>query len=163
MTNKDKIEELEEIRKKNPKGLLMPQDVVDAASREESPLHDEFEWDDRKAGNEYRLWQAREVICRVKIVMGEQKKVEVRMYVNLSSTRNDGGGYQPVANILTDKDLARRALLDLLEDLDRLRIKYQHIEMVVLKTKAIWKAVEEAKNSLKEKKKTKKNDGQDEL
>lgn len=161
MTNKKKIEELEKIRKNNPKGLLMPQDVVNAASDEENPLHDEFEWDDKKAGNEYRLWQAREVICKVKVIMGEQKKVEVRMYVNMSSTRNEGGGYQPTANILTDKDLARRALIDLLEEMDRLRIKYQHIESVVLRTKAIWKAVEEAKNTLKDKKK--KNNSQDEL
>ena len=52
-------------------GNLTPHVVVDEARDEESPIHDRFEWDDTKAGEEFRLGQARKLI-RVVLTVGPQ-------------------------------------------------------------------------------------------
>jgi len=44
-------------------GNISPKIVVEAASDEDSPLHEEFEWADAKAANKWRLMQAYKLIA----------------------------------------------------------------------------------------------------
>lgn len=87
---------LEQIRLTNG-GKLTPDKVVDVAAEASHPLHDCFEWDDSKAGYQYRLWQARALIRSVKIVI-ENKPVpafvnvkvgEVQYYQNIKVATNN--------------------------------------------------------------------------
>ena len=48
-----------ELERLQEKMKLTPENIVVAASKKRSPLHDYFEWDNGKAGQKYRLWQAR--------------------------------------------------------------------------------------------------------
>lgn len=48
-------------------GKLTPSALVDAAKPKDSPAHCGFEWNDKKAGHEYRLWQARGWFRRIEI------------------------------------------------------------------------------------------------
>jgi hypothetical protein len=59
---------LEEIAdRKN--GRLAAEDVVEAAKNPHHDLHDEFEWDDRKAAAQHRLDRARQLITYVTITV----------------------------------------------------------------------------------------------
>ena len=40
-------------------GRVTPEEVIDAARRTDSPLHDYFDWDDTSAAHKYRIEQAR--------------------------------------------------------------------------------------------------------
>jgi hypothetical protein len=62
------LKELEHIRKQG-KGILYPDAVVEFATNEETALHPKFEWDNNIAGHEYRLWQARHLIKIVVITL----------------------------------------------------------------------------------------------
>ena len=48
-------------------GQITAAEVVDRARNKNSPLHDYFEWDDKKAGNACRIEQARVLIRTVKV------------------------------------------------------------------------------------------------
>lgn len=60
-------EQRDAIRALERDGELTPQEVVEAATPEESILHRLFEWDDGKAGVNFRLDQARRLIARVRV------------------------------------------------------------------------------------------------
>ena len=87
------------------KGLVTAPEVVHIAKDEESPLHPYFEWDDKAAGHEYRLIQARQLLRRVRVEY-DDKPVRL-VHVNVSySDDGDGdpgaGYYKPIAvNILS--------------------------------------------------------------
>lgn len=56
------------------KGAIHPEDVVNLARDESSPLHSHFTWDNTRAGELYRKMEARVLINTVKVEwMGEKK------------------------------------------------------------------------------------------
>jgi len=57
----------EEIKKLG-KGVT-PQEVVDAARKKRSPLHEMFEWDDDEASRKWRVQQARHLIGHIEIII----------------------------------------------------------------------------------------------
>lgn len=112
-------------------GLLNPQAIVNwAAMHEDSALHAEFEWDNRRAGAEYRVIQARELIQRVKIEIqvGDDKLIRVRKYSSLPSNRGQDGGYSRTEEVLADKRQRDELLRVALTELNTLRKKYEHLQ-----------------------------------
>lgn len=108
-------------------GLLFPAHVVEAAQPEDSPIHDRFEWDDSEAGIRYRMWQARQLI-RVHVVVGPEPGVEpVRAYVSLSTDRIAAGGYRAIVDIRSSDELYQVMLRDAIDELERMRRKYESI------------------------------------
>lgn len=69
------------------KGELTPQDVLDDARHDNSPLHTFFEWDDSAAAEAYRLQQARGLIRAVVAVYTREDEgktaVRTRAYVHV--------------------------------------------------------------------------------
>lgn len=72
-------ERLEKLRREQ-KGELTPQDVVDDARKKTSPLHTFFEWDDGAAAEQHRLAQARGLIRAVVAVYVNEKQPARRMH-----------------------------------------------------------------------------------
>lgn len=68
-----------ELLRKQHKGELTPQDVVKDAKNGNSPLHRFFEWDDKAAGEQHRLAQARGLIRAVVAIYKEEAKPPRRM------------------------------------------------------------------------------------
>lgn len=60
------------------KGELTPQDILDDARHDNSPLHSFFEWSDTEAAQQYRLQQARGLIRAVVAVYVSDDKPAVR-------------------------------------------------------------------------------------
>jgi len=118
--------ELKVIEKKH-KGLLRPEDVVSFAENPKTALHEQFEWDDQKAGHEYRLWQARKLI--VKVVYKESPiDTPTQVYVSLRKDRKiKSGGYRNIAGVLSDAQLTQCLLDDAIEDLLIFKRKYERL------------------------------------
>lgn len=90
-------------------GELTPTVVLKAARRKRSPLHDAFEWDDAKAAEDHRLWQARYLIGSVIIrsVEGEDTP-PVRAFVSVAA--GTGREYVPTVEARSDPFLREQIL-----------------------------------------------------
>lgn len=122
-------EELRRIAKRNG-GLLLAEDVVEAARDQSSPLHDSFTWDDDEAAQKWRLHQARNLIrVTVEWLNAPGKEpIRVRPFVSLTPDRtNDGGGYRSIISVMANKDHRRQLLDDAIAEMDRFRAKYESL------------------------------------
>lgn len=129
--------ELERIRKRHG-GLLRPVDVVMAATPEDHPLHDYFEWDGPTAAHAYRLWQARQLIMVSVTVLPGAKEEDIRAYVSLTPDRSMvGGGYRALGDVLNDEDLTDQMLTDALSELRHFERKYRTLKALAPVFRAI--------------------------
>ena len=126
MTADDVYQELEKIRG-GQGGLLRPEDVVEIASPEDHPLHNRFEWDDTIAGREYRLWQARELILSVKVIIEGGSPEPMRAYVSLKEDRRTGEGYRHLDDVRHDKERYRTLLREAAGEMRRFQTRYQNL------------------------------------
>lgn len=90
-------------------GYLTASAVVEAARDPSSPLHGEFEWDDSEAAVRYRLYQARTLIRRVRLlyVGGQSQTVH---HVPIKCAEGNEGKYLVVSDLVKDEDAQARAL-----------------------------------------------------
>jgi len=108
-------------------GLVHPQDVVDAARPVHSPLHRFFLWDDTKAAEEYRKWQARELLqVTVEIIKTKDGDVPMQVFCSLSTDRVDGG-YRAMVDVLSDKQLRAQLLEDALREMRLFEERYKRL------------------------------------
>ena len=90
---------LEDIRDQH--GILTPQAVVDVAKNESSDIHSDFEWDDSKAANHYRLQTARQFIRYLRVsVEGEATDEPVFVHV----TKDDQPYYEKTSVAVQNPD-----------------------------------------------------------
>lgn len=125
-------------------GLLYPEKVHQWAQQNpKSELHKSLEWDDAKAGHEYRLYQIRKLIA-VNIVTAEGK----RQMVSLSVDRVNAGGYREINAVLEHEGHKQVMLDDAFAELERVRAKYEHFVELV----EVWNALNKAKAKAEAKK-----------
>lgn len=138
--------ELEKIRKKNKNKALLPEEVVSYAKDKNNPLHDYFTWNNKEAGDAYRLEEARALIRRVKverpanIVPIEFKMPITRDYVSLSSDRREGNGYRKLNIVLHNKLMRKELIEDAKKDMDIFIRKYstlKELSNVILEMKKL--------------------------
>jgi hypothetical protein len=114
-----------EIAKQNG-GVLLPQDVVNAARPATSPLHQFFEWNNGRAAEKWRLHEARNLI-RVVVDVLEVNGVmtNVRAFYSLMPDRSaEGGGYRITVDILAKPEQREQLLSDALDELTVFQDKY---------------------------------------
>lgn len=135
------VEALKAIAARND-GLLRPQDVVDAARPEDSPLHGAFCWDDTEAARLYRLEQAQRLIRSFRIVHEDgDDKFDTPVFVNLSTDRTEGKANNPyrlVEKVAKDPDLMVIAENDAMDQLRGLKSRYGHLKRLG----KIWAAID---------------------
>jgi hypothetical protein len=132
-------QELERIREEN--GGLTASVTVEAAKREDSPLHRYFEWRDNIAAEQYRLNQARHVIASVTVAWIDEdtgkKTTPVRMFHALDNA--DNSRYLPVTIVLADKAMRTKLLEQALSEAESFKKKYSDL----LELSRIFKAIDE--------------------
>ena len=140
-------EELLYLNKKY-KRLVNPHEVVTYAENPETKLHSKFEWDDEKAGHEYRIWQARQIIS-LELTVIENNGVlsePVRLFVSLKNDRNKKGGYRLITDVLDDKNMRLRLLSEAFADFDRIKERYNALTELA----EIFTAIDKAKTRILE-------------
>jgi hypothetical protein len=124
MVKKDVV--LETLNSLVKDGRIFPEDVVESARDENSPIHNKFEWDDTTAGQEYRLWQARQLITIKFSLNGDktQQFFNVRAIINDVPTQ----GYFTKEMVLSDKEMYNQVLKEALSEIKYWQKKYKSIK-----------------------------------
>lgn len=116
--------ELLQIKAADPDGLLLaPKAVAWASEHPDSALHKALEWDDAKAGQEYRISQVRQLI-RLHVVTAEGEP----QLVSLTFDRVGSGGYRDISDVLKSRELTEIMLADALAELERVQAKYARVK-----------------------------------
>jgi len=117
MTNEQLQVHLEEIRAKNANGLLVPEEVWQAAREEGHPLHDEFPWDVQTAAERHWTELARRLIRRVTVIETVHTvQVTAPKYARDPRLDSSESGYRPITTLRSEEDTAKGVLFD---ELDR--------------------------------------------
>lgn len=104
-----------------------------ARSNPQSDLYHALEWDDARAGHEYRLVQIRHLV-QIHITYADA----TRKFVSLSIDRTrSGGGYRDIDAVLADQALHDIMMADALRELERVRQRYEQLKQL----QPIWAAV----------------------
>ncbi len=104
-------EKLAEIAEQNG-GRLTPNLVLDEARDPESILHNLFEWDDGLAAHQHRLFQARQIITSVRVVITtEKRKISTVYYVRDPEAGPSEQGYVNIDKLKSSDDLARESIV----------------------------------------------------
>lgn len=127
--NKKVVAELKRIAAENG-GILQPVVVVDAARSRKSVLHSRFEWNDTKAAEEYRLYQARQLIrITVQVIGDGDDETPDRVWVSLRQDRTTkDGGYRSLIDVLSDADLRRQLLDEAMQEMAYFEQKYRRLK-----------------------------------
>jgi hypothetical protein len=96
-------------------GLIRPGSVVEAARAEDSPLHKFFEWDNTKAAENYRQWQARQLVASVYVRNANSETgIPVRAFVNVQIDSDEPGkpmqGYLSQGTMIKNPGLEQQVL-----------------------------------------------------
>lgn len=111
-------------------GLCTAPHVVEFAKDPETALHDRFEWDDERAGYQWRLAQARQIIrCYVQ-PMPAADAAPTRVFVSLRDDRHAGVGYRRLEDVMADPEMRGRMLNEARADMRRFVARYKHLEQL---------------------------------
>ena len=120
-------DELELIRRANG-GLLDPVEVVHYARfNRDSCLHSRFEWVDSIAAEQFRIWQARQIIRLELTVLDNGHGEAIRTYVSLIADRRSDNerGYRALVDVLSDDEMRAQLLEEARQDMAVFRHKYR--------------------------------------
>ena len=115
---------------------VKPEQLVNfARDNEESELHKCFTWDDSVAAEKYRIYEARQVFCNLKIEIREPEKQEPKQL--RISYKTDGAGYKPTTIILQNPDEYDKLLERVRKELRTFSNKYSYLK----EFSPIWEAI----------------------
>ena len=105
---------------------LNAQALVDASRPEDAVLHQDFEWRDEIAAEEYRKGTARNMINSIVIVREEQVDQEpIRAYFHIE---HSDPNYEHVEIIMQDEDKSKKLFHLALRELTAFRAKYNSLK-----------------------------------
>lgn len=108
---KDRVLDQEMTRIYNRDGYLKPSIVLKEAKPVESRLHNYFEWNNKRAAEQHRLWQARHLITVANIINedGEGEKL-VNVPVKVCNDDSREGEYKTASALVKSVDEYQRAM-----------------------------------------------------
>jgi len=92
-------------------GRVTPEAVVADAKRKDSPLHDLFEWDLKKAAHQHWIDRAREILTMRVTITTENTSVSVCGYIRDPAAGPREQGYVSIHRLRSDTDGSREALV----------------------------------------------------
>lgn len=112
-----------EFQKISKIGGLTPENVVEAAKDKHNVLNRYFEWDDTKAGANWRKWQARFLIGSIKVrISGDAVQAFENVKVNITTNERE---YVDVVTILSNKQYEDQILNTALNEIKYWQEKYR--------------------------------------
>ncbi|MBR3688949.1 MAG: hypothetical protein IKL85_07740 [Lentisphaeria bacterium] len=119
---------------------LTARNLVDVSRAPEAPLHDEFEWDDSIAGEEWRKEQARHIIAHLIHVEANNEIPEHRAFFKIEKETSN---YVPFESAIRNEN-SRQSLLDqALKEFTSFRRKYSVLTELA-------KVFEDTENAIKQ-------------
>ena len=103
-------------------GRLTPRELLNEATPYDSPLHNEFEWDNDKAATEYRIYQARNIINSLTVTISTEQKEPVRAFFNITQAN---ASYTSTKVIMQDKGSREILLKQAYSEMQEFKKKYK--------------------------------------
>lgn len=136
--------------------------IVDDAKNDTSPLHDYFEWDEKRAAHKFRLEQARHLLKSINVVVKSESgnETEIRAFHNVivedeSEFALDGERleykeghhrtYVQLDRIMSEDDLRQQIIKQAVDYLKSWKKKYEQYKELAPIVKAIDTVQEELK------------------
>lgn len=107
-------------------GGLTPKRLVDASKPKNAPLHDEFEWNDKKAAEQFRESQAAHMI-RCLVILEDEQEGEAAQAVRAYFPVTEPQEYTHITRILSRDDFREKMLNRALEELVSFQKKYESL------------------------------------
>lgn len=127
--------EVERIRAQHG-GEITADDLVAEAKAKESPLHDDFEWNDKKAAHAHRLETARSMLRSITIVREETKSDKPqRVYEVVRVAKADEkpkNVYKSTEEIMADPETRAELLSRALRELMAIRTRYKGLQELAI-------------------------------
>jgi hypothetical protein len=125
-------------------GVAQAAAFVERARPEDSPLHPLFTWDDSKAGERWRIQEARQIIRSVRVTFHEAETV-APAFLNVTVDTGEGRvrGYVETTRALSDKQMRKVALDDALRQLRAWQRKYRALRELSKVVSAIDAALDD--------------------
>ena len=122
------------------RGELDARHVVDVSKPEEAVLHHDFEWDDKKAADEYRLTTARKIMRSLIVIPEVEDNTPQEPVRAFFQIENNAPTYRAVQTIMSNPG-QKKMLLDLaLRELRTFQQKYRRLEELA----DVFKSIETA-------------------
>lgn len=117
-----------ELLRKQCKGEITPEDILDDAKHDNSPLHSFFEWDDSVAAHQHRLAQARGLIRSVVAVYTHEDRpaTTARAYVHVNEP--SAPHYRELSHALSQKKTRQLVLQRAWNELQSWRKRYADLK-----------------------------------
>ena len=125
---------------------ITPGAVLDMARELDSPIHNEFEWDDTIAAEKYRLEQARKMIVCLKRVDAEEEQKDYKLRA-VVSTPGGNNVYVPLQTALGNEEYKAHMLKQAKNDCEIFLAKYRKLEALASVVGAMNEFIHEQKVS----------------
>lgn len=119
----------------NRDGSITPEAVVEDSVDPSAPLHNCFEWDDKKAAHKYRVTQAQGIIRAIVAVEETKERPDTRAFVSVQSE------YQPISVVIQNPEKREILLKNALNELRWFEKKYSTLQEL----SAVFQAIKEVK------------------
>jgi hypothetical protein len=106
-------------------GVASPGAIVDRARPKSSPLHDAFEWNDKKAGEKYRIIQARSLVHNFRLVFDDGSETPAMVSVRVVDDAGKRRGYMETNGAMGSADLRAQVLKQALAQLLGMEKRYR--------------------------------------
>lgn len=104
-----------------------PQKILEKARDSNTELHKCFTWDDAIASEKWRLHEARNIICNLKIVDKREDKKTGTVPIRVFYKTDDQSGYKPTKLILKKPDEYKALVERCRRELLAVKQKFQNI------------------------------------
>lgn len=104
-------------------GELTKEKIVEFAKDKKSELHKCLEWDDKIAGEKYRLHQASQILVSISVVINEEPQKTTRMFVNIQN--EDKKVYKNIISVLENEEDYKQLLKKAEKDFISYKEKYE--------------------------------------
>lgn len=104
-----------------------PQEILEKARDSNTELHKCFTWDDSVASEKWRLHEARNIVCNLKIVDKREDKKPETIPIRVFYKTDDQSGYKPTKLILKNPDEYKQLVERCRHELLSIKNKYQTV------------------------------------
>ncbi len=108
---------------------LTAETLLEANKPKSAPLHDEYEWNDKKAANEWRLFQSRHFINSIVTVqVQENEQSEPAEPIRAFFVTTEKSKYEPLQTIVREQSKYSKLLDTALSELLAFKRKYEYLK-----------------------------------
>jgi hypothetical protein len=120
----------DDLSEKSPDGGVTAHQILEASRPEDAPLHSQFTWNDGAAAKKHRVDEARKLLRLIQIEYLPGKKTRELQSLVINIENKNERKYYKVEKILTDKNLKKRAIKQILKELRSLVDKYKSYKVI---------------------------------